>query len=260
MRFSRQPLPNVDEENPYWMSFSDIMASLLVVFILASVALVMQLTEQKETLSQEMQDLKKAEQVRKDILQEIKDELKAKNIVVETADNDTVLRIPEKALTFAVGRYDIPEDFAQNVQEIGNALFFAININDRESQKPRWQYLDTVFIEGHTDNSPYNNPYIKGNWGLSTFRAISVWEQWEDNPNEPSVQLSQMKNHLGDNLFSVSGYADTRPAYCNDQICTAKNEKFFSKADQDKNRRIDIRITVKKPTVEEIGNILGGRE
>lgn len=258
MRFSQRHSKPVDEENPYWMSFSDIMASLLVIFILASVALVMQLTEQKENLSQEMQELKKAEQVRKDILQEIKDELKAKNIVVETADNDTVLRIPEKALTFAVGSYDIPKDFTQNVQEIGNALFQAINLHDKESQTPRWQYLDTVFIEGHTDNSPYNNPYIKGNWGLSTFRAISVWEQWTNSTKQASSKLSQMKNHLGDNLFSVSGYADSRPAYCQDQICSNKNAHYFSKADQDKNRRIDIRITVKKPKSEEIDLILKG--
>ena len=32
---------SVDEENPYWMSFSDVMSGLLVIFILASVILIL---------------------------------------------------------------------------------------------------------------------------------------------------------------------------------------------------------------------------
>ena len=40
-----QPANPVDEENPYWMSFSDIMSALLVIFILAAVALMVQLME-----------------------------------------------------------------------------------------------------------------------------------------------------------------------------------------------------------------------
>lgn len=256
MRFSQRNQTQVDEDNPYWVSFSDIMASLLVIFILAAAALVLQLSEQKDELTQEMEELKKSEEIRRDILFEIKEELKAKNIVVETADNDTVLRIPEQALTFFSGRYDIPENFATNLQEIGNALYQAISITDNSTQKPRWQYLDTVFIEGHTDNIPYQNIAIKGNWGLSTFRAISVWEFWTQAKHQASQKLGEMKNHLGDNLFSVSGYAESRPAYCNGQICESKRVEFFTSDDRKRNRRIDIRITVKKPTKEDVEKIL----
>ena len=34
-----------DEENPYWISFSDIMSGLLIVFILAALALILELME-----------------------------------------------------------------------------------------------------------------------------------------------------------------------------------------------------------------------
>lgn len=254
MRFSNRSKVRVDEENPYWMSFSDIMASLLVIFILASAALVLQLTEQKEELSRDMQELKKAEEVRRDILREIKEELRQKNIIVETADNDTVLRVPEQALSFVSGRYDIPQGYIKNVQEIGDVLYQTLQVH--EGNIPRWNYLDTVFIEGHTDDAPYRNEAIKGNWGLSTFRAISVWEQWV-NAVSPSQHLATMKNHLGDNLFSVSGYADSRPAYCNNAICDKTNQKkWFNPADRDKNRRIDIRITVKNPSIEDFQKII----
>ena len=42
-RFSRSQTP-VDDENPYWISFSDIMSGLLVIFVLASLALILQET------------------------------------------------------------------------------------------------------------------------------------------------------------------------------------------------------------------------
>lgn len=40
MQFRKAQTTNVDEENPYWMSFSDIMSALLVIFIMASVILI----------------------------------------------------------------------------------------------------------------------------------------------------------------------------------------------------------------------------
>jgi hypothetical protein len=39
MRSFRQSSAPVDEENPYWVSFSDVMAALVVIFILASLVL-----------------------------------------------------------------------------------------------------------------------------------------------------------------------------------------------------------------------------
>jgi len=77
MQFRKAQTANVDEENPYWMSFSDIMSALLVIFILASVILILQLMEiQKELehkqakFEEEIVALKQAEQVRRTILDE----------------------------------------------------------------------------------------------------------------------------------------------------------------------------------------------
>ncbi len=77
MRFRKSHDVAVDEENPYWMSFSDIMSALLVIFILASVILILQLMDIQQKLEerqvqfeQEIEELKKAEQVRRTILDE----------------------------------------------------------------------------------------------------------------------------------------------------------------------------------------------
>ena len=90
----------VDEENPYWISFSDLMSAILVIFILASVALIIELTETQKKIEQDIEQLKHAEQARKDIIHEIRDELAKQNITVIIADNETVIRIPETTLAF----------------------------------------------------------------------------------------------------------------------------------------------------------------
>lgn len=237
----------VDEENPYWISFSDLMSALLVVFILAAVALIIELTQTQKKIEQDIEQLKHAEQARRDILHEIRDELAKQNIEVLIADNDTVLRIPESTLAFASNSYDLPvdENVRASVLIIGRVLHAAINrpFNPSETEKRRFDFLDTVFIEGHTDSVPTKR--IKGNWGLSTFRAISLWEYWGAEL-EVSPSFSDMSNAFGDMLFSVSGYAATRRA----------NEVEETREDRRENRRIDIRFTVKRPQISELEDIV----
>ncbi len=237
----------VDEENPYWISFSDLMSALLVVFILAAVALIIELTQMQKKIEQDIEQLKHAEQARRDILHEIRDKLAKQNIEVWITDNDTVLRIPETTLAFASNSYDLPADeqIRASVMMIGQVLHSAINrpFNPSMTDKMRFDYLDTVFIEGHTDSVPTRR--VKGNWGLSTFRAISIWEFW-GTELELSPSFSEMSNAFGDKLFSVSGYAATRRV----------NEVEETPEDRRANRRIDIRFTVKRPQLSDLEDII----
>lgn len=239
--FGNRGSASVDEENPYWMSFSDIMAGLLVIFILASIIFIMELMQKSENWDDAIQEIAKAEEVRKNILREIETELRQKNIPVEVIDNDTVLRIPEHVLTFDSGSSDIPnkEGIRSTALDIGVTLFKAVSTDER------WQYLDTIFVEGHTDPAIYKNRMLKGNWGLSTLRAISLWQFWNDTMPE-GQRLDELNNHTGKKLFSVSGYAATRRS-CEDE-CNADDK---SKETYKKDRRIDIRFTVRRPAIEE---------
>jgi flagellar motor protein MotB len=231
---------SVDEENPYWVSFSDLMSALLVIFILAAVALIIELTEKTNNVEKGIDELKRAEQARKDIIYDIRDELAKKNVIVEIADNDTVIRIPERTLTFASGKDAIPKDpeIQEAVKDIGAVLHSAIRKNKR------FKYLDTVFVEGHTDSDGiyYRG---KGNWGLSVDRAISVWNVWQSEV-ELTPKLGDLENAFGQKLFSVSGYAETRRV----------NVIEITKQDKSKNRRIDIRFTVKKPSISDLERIV----
>ncbi|MEA1967626.1 MAG: OmpA family protein [Thermodesulfobacteriota bacterium] len=244
-RFGSKPV-QVDEENPYWLSFSDLMSALLVVFILAVVALIIELTQTQKIVERDIEQLRNAEKARRDILYEVRDELAKQNILVHVADNDTVLRIPETTLTFASNSYDIPreKDVQREVAAIGRALHRAINepFKTDSTGMMRYEYLDTVFIEGHTDSRA--SPRVKGNWGLSSFRAISLWEFWEDNLNlEP--QFNDMTNAFDQKLFSVSGYAASRRV----QDVEQTDEQRC------RNRRIDLRFTVKRPSISELEKI-----
>ena len=245
MRFGSRSSPSksVDEENPYWMSFSDVMSGLLVIFILASVILILQLMVKQEEIDEskvefeaEIELLKQAEEVRRNILIVAAETLKARGIQVEISENETVLRIPNDLLGFSTGQDDIQTRYEATAFEIGQVLFTLINKDDRVN------FLDTIFVEGHTDSRPFSGALCgdKGNWCLSSLRAISLWQFWES--ELPTDQrLSEFDNLAGQPLFSVSGYAATRPVVANEQ----------SEDEYRQNRRIDIRFTIRRPSSED---------
>lgn len=237
MQFRKTYNANVDEENPYWMSFSDIMSALLVIFILASVILILRLMEIQKELEQkqimfeeEIVALKQAEQVRRTILDEAVETLRSRGIQVEVSQNNTVLSIPNELLGFDTGAFEISPMYQAQAKEIGEVLNMVI------SRDNRVEYLDTIFIEGHTDNRTMQGFMGKGNWGLSTFRAISLWQFWEASLSG-NERLSRLKNRDERPLFSVSGYGETRPVVFNQ----------LTEEDFRRNRRIDIRFTIRRP-------------
>ncbi len=231
---------NNETENPYWMSFSDIMSGLLLIFMLATAILILELTEKKEKVNDAIDEIRQAEQVKQEIMEEIKKELDKLNIFVEINDNESLIRIPEETLTFSTNSDLIPmqQVIQDNVKAIGSVLHTAITSNNRLG------YLDTIFLEGHTDSRPSNRE--KGNWGLSTFRAISLWNYW-DMELDLTPSFSEMTNYSGQSLFSVSGYAATRRV----------NEIEITESEQRANRRIDIRFTVKKPVLKDLQDVSG---
>ena len=224
---------NNEVENPYWMSFSDIMSGLLLVFMLATTILILELTDKREKVNEAILEIKKAEEVKDEVLHEIKTELERLGIAVIINDNESLLRIPQGTLSFKKNSDDIPNENFDDVTAIGQTLFTSLMKENRIS------YFNTIFIEGHTDSDRSNLP--KGNWGLSTSRAISVWEFWETE----STPFNFLTNMSGESIFSVSGYGSTRRV----------NEREETEDDKRANRRIDIRFTVKKPSLTDLQSV-----
>jgi flagellar motor protein MotB len=292
---------NGEEENPFLLSFSDLMASLLAIFILALVVMMIQLHLQKRKLEEDRRNIvvireqyekmlkeKEAlenerkrirvvlEELRKSLdeidatqnevaaalegvglrekslegmLEGIQKDLKKQGIEVLVAENGTVLRIPENALSFKLSEFSIQDHYKNSADIIGATLLRALE-ND-ENRK----LLDTVFIEGHTDSVP--NRQEMGNWGLSTYRAISLWLHWTDDPGRFS-KLKSLKTAVREEgaierpLISTSGYADTRPADLA-KAGVAHPVGVGNPAD----RRIDIRFTLASSEKKDLGELKG---
>ena len=223
---------NHEEENPYTMSFSDMMAGMLIIFIIVCSTLIYQLQDKKIKINDEIKKLLNILQTRNEMLLEIKERLKKNEIFVEIDDESLIIPIEE--IGFDSGSDKILPQYQWKAITLGETLCEVFTKDDR------WKSLETVFIEGHTDSRNFFG--LKGNWGLSTFRAISLWQFWIDSP-ECSHFGSILKNMRVENqnnkniaLFSVSGYADTRRL--------VENEN--SEDDFARNRRINIRFVVKQ--------------
>ena len=249
-------------ENPFLLTFSDFMASLLAIFILVLIVTLIELEKKRNDLQRKENDLRvtaaeviaSLEDIQKvqdsissllqtvtgrersltTMLEGIKEDLEKRGIEVAIAENGSVLRIPEQQLQFALGKYEIPPAHTDPASAIGQALLQALS--RPENQK----LLDTVFIEGHTDSVP--NSREMGNWGLSTYRAISLWKFWTDKPGELSTlkslrTLPADPNTPAKPLISVSGYADTRSTHGLLDGQTLQN-------DRPEDRRIDLRFTL----------------
>lgn len=194
-----------------------------------------ELQRKVEDLDEEIETLQAAEKVRKTILEEAAEQLEKRGIKVVVSENDSVLRIPNELLGFDTAAYDIRLEYQTTAYAIGEVLYEVINKGNRK------EYLDTIFIEGHTDNRPFNGFMGKGNWGLSTFRAISLWQYWSEAlPKDKN--LKNMLNEENKPLFSVSGYGETRPV----------TDEQVTEEQLSENRRIDIRLTISKPKSDDI--------
>ena len=239
--------PQADDTS-HWISFTDLMSALLLIFILAVAILAMNLGQQQATMasqqdefSEQVGELRTAEKVRAEMLLEAQANLKETGIEVKVTHNDTVLSIPTETLGFDTGEFDIRKENQDVALTIGRVVSDTIRKDDR------MKYLDTVFVEGHTDNADFNGLEGTGNWGLSTFRAISLWQLWEGKL-PPANKLGILQGQDSQPLFSVSGYSDTRPA--NDSQKTA--------AQKAANRRIDLRFTIVRPASEVLEEIEQG--
>ena len=161
------------------------------------------------------------------------------------------MRIPEQELNFPLGRYQIPSAFHETADAIGHALLRSISLDVHRD------LLDTVFIEGHTDDVPNNREM--GNWGLSTYRAISLWKHWTEAPGN-CAELKNLKSAAveeGANprpLISVSGYAETRPTNPGDPVLPDVNGRRQGRPED---RRIDIRFTIVSSDEESLTSIKG---
>ncbi len=234
MRRKKSVIPQQDN-GVFNLSISDLMAGLLSVFIVALCIFILSFTQKTTVLTEN--NIKRAE-----LVKHLEKDLLNLGIKVTVDEKRGILRIPEDSLSFRVGSADVPN--VDTVIKIGTVLLSTL---EEEKYKGK---VETVFIEGHTDDVPIETYQFPSNWELSTQRAINVWNTMRSKPNERLSDLkykmefydeNKEKREIEEPLFSCSGYAETRPIYPNDSDVHRKY-----------NRRIDIRFTMVPPVEEDM--------
>ena len=276
------------EGQGFWMSYTDIMTALLFIFIIivCSVMLIsmhsyrdkkdlleenarlkirneklyvenqeliaanLDLQKKNTGLTEELNRFSEVDNRLRQVMKRIYEQLKQEGVRVTLDEANKTIHIDSTLMQFESAKYDIPERYQETVRRIAGVL--ARELATREARAD----IDTVFIEGHTDKNFYDNKALHGNWGLSAMRAISFWEELLT----AREQLQDYTNSEGKRLFSVSGYAESRPAPCSlEGRRYARNagiterelfresgcpQELPAETESDNmNRRIDIRFT-----------------
>ena len=221
----RRRIPQIDspEQDSFTISISDLMSGLLAIFILVLSYFILNFSQATAQLTQN--DVTRAE-----LLHFLQEEMEREGIKVTVDERHGILRISEGVL-FDVGLADVKPQGQIVIKKLSSALEVAL-----ESEQFKG-HVETIFIEGHTDNVPIVTEIFPSNWELSTKRAINTWMTM----SSASPKLTTLLNDKGEIIFSVSGYADTRPI--------AENSTEQGRRD---NRRIDIRFSMAPPTEEDM--------
>ncbi len=241
-------MEEVDES--YFVSMVDIMVGLLFIFILIVMYFAFQLKAQTEAQENYAQT---AADHRSKILIEIKEHLEKEGVLNVRIDTEQgILRLPEGVL-FASGVAEISSGSSADV--VSGKLAAAFNdvlrcsvFNDKkrpfdvsincQNKNPEHVFLESILIEGHTDNVPINetglrtDSRINSNLRLSARRATNTFERLII----AAPTLSEFKSPKNETMLAVSAYGETRPIENNDTVTGRRN-----------NRRIDIRLLMYVP-------------
>ncbi len=222
-----------EEETSYWLSYSDMMAALLLIFILIISFTLMQsksqyeskqaelekqqeiIKEQEQLLNEQQKELDRIAGIRSDLVMALRDEF---------TDSSLNIKIDEKtgAITFDAGiLFDVAD---HELTEEGKAFlkeflpkYCNVLLDDKYND-----YVSEIIIEGHTDT---NGSYIY-NLELSQQRAFSVAKYClaEGNGIIRSEEMEMLRT-----LLTANGKSYSNPVYKED-----------GSVDLDASRRVEI--------------------
>lgn len=221
--------PGSESDGGYLASASDLMIGLLFIFIILVVVLAL---EQRAALI-------RVGDPRGSVTSAIGEGIKAAMPGVQVNPETGVISLPEDVL-FEMGKADIRDPGRLALTEAVKQLVGLLPCyvaNQRKQlncpNNPQGHEIETIFIEGHTDNRPMLRSGYD-NMSLSLDRARAV-----ERALVQGSPLAGYRNNADEPLFSFSAYADTRPL------------KGLDPSD-DRNRRVDLRIVLTYRPMKEL--------
>ena len=217
-------------------SVSDLMASLMFIFIITLVIFVLH-------LSQATGRLESATATRAEVLKTIQQQLAPMGLAVLIDTAQGLLRLQDSSINFPVGAADPRTDHLARVAAVGRVLRDVVpcfvegmrercRINARPDTMRFAASVETILIEGHTDTRPIRGSRFRSNMELSGARASRIREIMTD--SVPA--LDSLRNRGSLSILSISGYGEFR---------LADSASPFAES----NRRIDLRFLMEPPEV-----------
>jgi len=197
---------------------------------------------QARIYSGKVEELTNSRALRAELLKRIRDELARNGIRVLIDTVHGILRLTDEALRFPSGDAELREAEREKLKVIGGVLADVlpcyVGKPEPGPECPRRYVgrLESVFVEGHTDNRPYIGGRFRDNWDLSAQRAMYTYRTMVE---KMYPVLGRLKNADDFPIFSVSGYGEGRPVIRHEQP-----------RDEPANRRIDLRFIMTPPSLD----------
>ena len=209
----------------FFASFTDLLVGVIFMFILLLMVFALNLKKPEDDKPKIV-----TEEIRANILKEIAARMEKRGMPVTLDLANGIIRLPE-SLLFRSGQWQLVPQGKTAVASLAEVLSEVLPCASESPTACGWVkqplMLDSVLIEGHTDNRPFTDARGNTNWELSAFRAITVYKAMVD--ATPGLEQSIM-NAGHQPLLGVSAYADRRPAFV---------------GALDPNRRIDVRFNMR---------------
>lgn len=260
-----------DEETSYWLSYSDMMAALLLIFVLIISFTMLQskrqyeekerellaqqnvigeqqeqldqqqeqLDEQKDIVSQQQEQMQTQQEqldkiigIKSALITALRDEFDGSELKV-SVDSQTGAITFDASVLFDKGKYEIKEE-GKNFLDQFLPRYFSVLL-----KKDFHQYISEIMIEGHTDTTA---DYLY-NLELSQQRALSVAKYCLDEKSSsiPKDQIERLQK-----IMTANGRSFSNPIYKEDGTI-----------DMDASRRVEFKFRLKdEEMVEEMVRIL----
>lgn len=268
------------EDESYFVSVSDLMVGLLFLFIIILMAFALNfrsaedaaeatqdaLTSQRNALERDRAALSlerdrllverdrlagitgqllARDALRAELLVLIREALAARGLEVEIDVENGILRLPE-SLLFATNEAELSEAGRAALGALAEVLWrylpcYAAMAAAEGCPTGVHDVLETVLIEGHTDDRPIRSGPFPDNWALSAARSRSTYRALI--AAEP--RLDDLLNGGAAALLGVSGYEARRPVAAGE---TDEARRV--------NRRIDVRFLSRGPDAAALAELL----
>lgn len=210
-----------------WMSVSDLMTGLMVIFLFISISYISKVQENAVNLKDYIE-------VKNNLHDKLVNQFQGDTAKWSmTIGGDLSMKFKKSEVQFATGSWELTPQFKEILNEF-LPKYFNILLNDNLCN-----HIEEIRIEGHTDDVPMPSldldPYI-ANVVLSQRRALSVLRYFRN--MEYFTQLSKEQQHILEYWFTANGLSYGKALDSDDSYAFHSSREI----DKDRSRRVEFRI------------------